>query len=106
MCVYRQCRFVNKLSKCSVYFFFLGFREFRIFETHYFYNTCLDPDFFLFGFAGRGGDVQGKFSEILLCKFKKSRTAHLMSEPYTCILGYVVFCFFKDVACFSYCKYT
>lgn len=27
--------------------FFLGFREFRIFETHYFYNTCLDPDFFL-----------------------------------------------------------
>lgn len=43
--------------------FFLGFREFRIFETHYFYNTCLDPDFFLkkewsegyLGLPGRGG---------------------------------------------------
>lgn len=62
--------------------------------------------FFYLGLPGGGGGVQGKFSEILLCKFKKSRTAHLMSEPYTCILGYVVFCFFKDVACFSYCKYT
>lgn len=60
--------------------------------------------FVYLGLPGGGGGVQGIFSEILLCKFKKSRTAHLMSEPY--ILGYVVFCFFKDVACFSYCKYT
>lgn len=78
--------------------FFLGFREFRIFETHYFYNTCLDPDFFLkkewsegyLGLPGGGGGVQGIFSEILLCKYKKSRTAHLMSEPY--IVG-VMWCF-------------
>lgn len=56
MCVYRQCRFVNKLSECSVYFFFLGFREFRIFETHYFYNTCLDPEFFFYlDLPGGGG---------------------------------------------------
>lgn len=37
-----------------------------------------------------GGGVQGIFSEILLCKYKKSRTAHLMSEPY--IVG-VMWCF-------------
>lgn len=77
--------------------FFLGFREFRIFETHYFYNTCLDPDFFKRKSGPRdiwvcreGGGVQGIFSEILLCKYKKSRTAHLMSEPY--IVG-VMWCF-------------
>lgn len=88
VCVYRQSRFVNKLSKCSFYFLFSGFREFRIFETHYFYNTRLDPDFFFIWVCREG--VQGVFSEILLCKFKKSRTAHWMTEPY--ILG-VMLCF-------------
>lgn len=45
--------------------------------------------FFYLGLPGGGGGVQGIFSD-LLCKFKKSRTAHLMSESY--ILG-VMWCF-------------
>lgn len=52
---------INYLNAVFI-IFFLGFREFRIFETHYFYNTCLDPDFFkkewsegYLGLPGGGG---------------------------------------------------
>lgn len=74
VCVYRQCRFVNKSSKCSVYFF-KDLRSFRFLRWIIFIMHARIQFFFLgrgvrviFEFA-RG--IQGIFSEILLFEFKK-----------------------------------